>query len=284
MTEPATVSNPAQSKGWARTLWRGSERIGLHEAVVVVAAFLVYFFIRGAVVDRAGEALGRGLDLIQIEQDLGIYWELDMQAWILDSKPAIRILNWIYFWGHMPVVIAAAVYLYVRHRPTYFLVRNAFLASGAIGVLLYWAYPVAPPRLIPFAGFIDTMAVFDRFGYQAQETQAFVNPYAAVPSLHFGWSMLLGGVVAWAGRAHRSLVILGCFWPIAMFFAVVMTGNHFILDAVAGAIVSVAGLGIAYALHRAYERLKLRASPPVLLDGEIRHTLETRPSSEGTKQ
>ena len=102
------------------------------------------------------------------------------------------------------------------------------------------------------------MAVFDRLSYQAQETQAFVNPYAAVPSLHFGWSMLLGGVVAWVGRSRASLVALGIVWPLAMFFAVVMTGNHFILDAVAGAVVSVAGLGIAYAVHQAHERLKQR--------------------------
>jgi PAP2 superfamily len=260
MSERAKVSIPVANRDRLRALWRGTERIGLHEAVVVAAAFLVYFFIRGAVVDRAGEALGRGLDLIQLERDLGIYWELEMQSWILDSKPAIKILNWIYFWGHMPVIIAAAVYLYVRHRPAYFLVRNAFLASGAIGVLLYWAYPVAPPRLIPFAGFIDTMAAFDRFGYQAQETQAFVNPYAAVPSLHFGWAMLLGGVVAWVGRSRKSLVALGVVWPVAVFFAIIMTGNHFILDAVAGAVVSLAGLGIAYAVHRAHRQIKTRGS------------------------
>ena len=94
-------------------------------------------------------------------------------------------------------------------------------------------------------GFIDTMAVFDRFGYQAQETQAFVNPFAAVPSLHFGWSMLIGVVVAWVGRKHRLLLLLGIIWPIAMFFAVVVTGNHFILDAVAGAVVCVVGIGLA---------------------------------------
>lgn len=276
MSERTNVPAPAKSWDRARALWRGAGRIGLHEAFVVVVAFLVYFLIRGAVVDRAGEALGRGMDLIQLERDLGMYWELEMQGWILDSKPAIRILNWIYFWGHMPVVIAAAVYLYARHRPTYYLVRNAFLASGAIGVLLYWAYPVAPPRLIPFAGFIDTMAVFDRFGYQAQETQAFVNPYAAVPSLHFGWSMLLGGVVAWVGRAHMSLLVLGCIWPVAMFFAIVMTGNHFILDAVAGAIVSVAGLGVAYVIQLGYRRLKRRSpTSPALLGDDFRHTMKT---------
>ncbi|MGK2966924.1 MAG: phosphatase PAP2 family protein [Tepidiformaceae bacterium] len=230
--------------------WRFYHRAGLHEAVVVVIAFLIYFFIRGAVVDRDGEAMVRGFSLIELEQRIGIYWELEMQSWILDSYAAIKVMNWIYFWGHMPLVVLVAIWLYVWHRRTYVLTRNAFLASGAIAVVMYALFPLAPPRLIPFAGFIDTMAAFDRFGYNAQETSAFVNPYAAMPSLHFGWSMLLGGVIAWVGRKRILLVVFGIAWPIAMFFSVVLTGNHFILDAVAGGLVSFAGFGIALAYER----------------------------------
>ena len=95
------------------------------------------------------------------------------------------------------------------------------------------------------------MAVLDRVGYQAQEAQAFVNPYAAVPSLHFGWSMLLGGAFAWVGRHHAWIVFGGVMWPVLMFFSIVVTANHFIIDAVYGAIVSLAGLVIAEAMRRA---------------------------------
>ncbi|MBE7518914.1 MAG: phosphatase PAP2 family protein [Thermoflexaceae bacterium] len=233
--------------------WRATERVGLHEVVVVVVSFLIYFVIRGLVVGRAGEAMVRGIRLIELEQRLGIYWELEMQSWILDSYWLIKAMNWVYFWGHMPLVIVFAVWLWVWHRHTYTLVRNAFLASGAIGVVVYWLYPVAPPRLIPFAGFIDTMAMFDRVGYNAQETKGLVNQFAAVPSLHFGWSMLLGLAVARVGK-RPILWVFGIAWPVAMFFAVVMTGNHFILDAVIGAAVSFAGLGIAMGLERARPR------------------------------
>jgi hypothetical protein len=238
-----------QRESPARRAWEFTRRAGLHEVVVVVVSFLIYFVIRGAVVDRAGEAMVRGLNLIKLEQRLHLYHELTMQSWILDHYWLIKLMNWVYLWGHMPLVILAAVWLYVRHRKAYFITRNAFLASGAIGVVIYWLFPVAPPRLIPFAGFIDTMAAFDRVGYNAQEAKAFVNPYAAVPSLHFGWSLLLGVVVAWVSRkpwAYAFAVI----WPTAMFFAVVMTGNHFILDAVAGGLVSFAGLGIALAVAK----------------------------------
>ncbi len=258
MTAFATITVRRQ----AIRLWRITGRVGLHEAVAVVVSFLVYFAIRGSVVGRADEAIVRGIRLIDLERQLGIYRELEMQSWILDSYWLIKAMNWIYFWGHMPLIIVFAVWLYVWHRPTYTLVRNAFLASGAIGVVCYWLFPVAPPRLIPFAGYIDTMAAFDRVGYNAQETKGLLNEFAAVPSLHFGWSLLLGLAVAWVGK-RPILWVFGIAWPVAMFFAVVMTGNHFVLDAVLGGVVSFAGLGIAFALVWVRPRLaaRLRARP-----------------------
>jgi hypothetical protein len=244
-----TISAAPVIKRHAGNAWRVSARIGLLELAVVVISFLIYFAIRGMVVGRAGEAMVRGFNVISLEQDLGIYRELTMQSWIIDHYWLIKAMNWIYFWGHMPLIVVFAVWLYIWHRPTYILVRNAFLASGAIGVIIYWAFPVAPPRLIPFAGFVDTMAVFDRVGYNAQETKAFVNEYAAIPSLHFGWSMLLGLAIFWVTK-NPVLKVFGLVWPVAMFFAVVMTGNHFIVDTILGAIVSFAGLGIAWLIQR----------------------------------
>ena len=248
-TNEMTAADERPRANGARRAWQLSARVGLHEIVAVVSAFLIYFLIRGLVVGRAGEAMVRGFNVVDLEQRLHIYWELEMQSWILDHYWMIKVANGIYFWGHMPLIILTAGWLYTRHRPAYRLARNAFLASGAIGVVIYWAFPVAPPRLIPFGGFIDTMAAFDRVGYNAQETQAFVNEFAAIPSLHFGWSLLLGVIVAYEGK--RPLFwLLGALWPIAMFFSVIMTGNHFILDAVAGGIVSFAGLGVAWLISR----------------------------------
>jgi len=248
-TEKMTTANDALRTSSARRVWRQRARVVLYEIVAVVSAFLIYFLIRGLVVGRAGEAMVRGFNVIELEQRMHIYWELDIQSWILDYFWMIKVVNAIYFWGHMPLIILTAGWLYARHRPAYHLARNAFLASGAIGVVIYWAFPVAPPRLIPFGGFIDTMAAFDRVGYNAQQTQAFVNEFAAIPSLHFGWSLLLGVIVAYEGK-RPVFWLLGALWPIAMFFSIVMTGNHFILDAVAGAIVSFAGLGIAWLIKR----------------------------------
>ena len=125
------VSNVDSVRAQALRFWRFSRRTGIQEAVVVVIAFLVYFFIRGAVVDRAGEALANGLDLIALERATGMYWEIEWQSWIIDEYWAVRVMNWIYFWGHMPLVVALAIFLWVWHRSTYGLMRTAFLASGA---------------------------------------------------------------------------------------------------------------------------------------------------------
>jgi hypothetical protein len=230
-------------------LWERADRWGVHEFVIVVVAFLLYFFIRGAVVDRHAEAVANARELIDLEKTLGFYWESRMQGWILDSEFWIRAMNWIYFWGHMPLVIVFAIWLYFGHRRTYALVRNAFLASGAIAIVLYALYPVAPPRLLDGTGFVDTMAIYDRVGYQTQESKAFVNPYAAMPSLHFGWSMLLAAAVAWVGR-NPWYIAFGIAWPVAMFFAVVLTANHWIVDVIAGAAVSFLGFGIALVIEQ----------------------------------
>lgn len=256
------VLETSSLRNQASRAWQFTHRIGLQEAVVVVVSFLIYFWIRGSVVDRAGEAMVRGFSVISLEQRLGIYWELRMQSWIIDSYFLIRTMNWIYFWAHMPLIVVIAVWLYVRHRETYWLTRNAFLASGAIGVIIYALFPVAPPRLIPFGGFVDTMAVFDKVGYQAEGLKAFVNPFAAIPSLHFGWSLLMGLVVFRVSH-HWAARVFAVAWPVLMFFAVVMTGNHFIIDAVAGGSVSIAGLLIAYGIQRylpaALSRIRLAA-------------------------
>ena len=219
------------------------------ELALVVAGGLVYYLIRGAVIDRAAEAFARAGDLIDLERRLGIFWEPAMQDWILGSRALIDLSNAVYFWLHMPPIVVLAVWLFWRKRDIYRLTRNAFLGSAVVALVCYAALPVAPPRFFPELGFVDTMALYSEASYQAQEVGVFVNPYAALPSLHFGWALLLGlamwlarprGRWAWAFAAGAVLIVGG------QGVAIVLTGNHFILDAVAGA--GAAALGLAGAL------------------------------------
>src|SRR6185295_7311038 len=97
-------------------------------------------------------AVGRAINLIRLEQRLGIFFEPNLQRYVIDHHWLVTMFNWIYVWGYLPVIVAAALYLYARHRDFYTRYRNAFLLSGAIGLLIFATLPVAPPRMFPEFG------------------------------------------------------------------------------------------------------------------------------------
>lgn len=224
-------------------------RKGLYELALVSAGLLIYFLIRGAVVDEAHEATEHALGIVHFERWAGFFWEPHLQHLLGARVFQIQFWDLIYFWGHAPVIIAVALWLYWRHRHQYTLVRNAFLVSAVIGLLIYRVYPVAPPRLLPGYGFVDTMKRYSSLSYQAESLRPFVNPYAAVPSLHFGWSVIIGVGLALTLRSPFGW-LLGAVLPALMLFAVVVTANHFIFDTVAGLAVCLIGLLAAAAFQR----------------------------------
>ena len=216
----------------------------LREIALVGVGLLIYFLIRGNVTDRTAQAMANAAAVIELQRALGIFWEPAMQRWILDSAAQIRFWNWVYFWAHAPAIVVVGLWLLWRHYPTYVLLRNALLVSAVIGLITYWSYPVAPPRLVDGYGFVDTMALYSPVSYQAQSLRPFVNPYAAMPSLHFGWAVLVGvGIyLVWRdARGHALAVLL----PALMGLAIVLTANHYILDGVAGFVVAAVGLAAA---------------------------------------
>jgi membrane-associated phospholipid phosphatase len=216
----------------------------VREIGLVAAGLLIYFLIRGNVTERAADATRNAAAIIDVQKALGIFWEPQMQAWILNSAFQIRFWNWVYFWAHAPAIVIVGLWLLWRHWNTYVLIRNAFLVSAVLGLICYYLFPVAPPRLMPGYGFVDTMLLYSTTSYQAQSLKPFVNPYAAMPSLHFGWAFLLGVGVYWVLRDVRGLAI-GVLLTLSMGFAIVLTANHYILDAVAGFAVAMIGLLVA---------------------------------------
>jgi len=157
-------------------------------------------------------------------------------------------LNAVYIWAHWPIILVAALWLYFFHRQRYYLFRNAFLISGGVGLIIFNLFPTAPPRLLPQWGFVDTMLAFVGLNYEQGPTQpgAFVNSYASVPSLHFGWNLLIGIATFWTARSIVIKGLGGVVMPAAMLLAVVGTANHFILDAVLGAALCLWALGVAW--------------------------------------
>jgi hypothetical protein len=225
------------------------DRHGLRELGLVGIGLLIYYLVRGFVADELPEARTHALAIIHLEQNLHVFWEPQIQHLLNRGIAEIQFWNLVYFWAHAPVIAAVGVWLYLRDRRRYSLIRNAFLVSALIGLVIYWLVPVAPPRLLSGFGFVDTMQRYSGLSYQAQSLRPFVNPYAAVPSLHFGWSLLIGvGLILAVGRTLGW--VLGIVLPLLMLIAIVATANHFFFDAAAGLVVCLIGLLAAAAVQR----------------------------------
>ncbi len=249
-----------------RSLLPPLSRRDFMEAAIIAIAFLLYFWVRGAVVDRPEAAYWHARDVIDFQRSLGFFWEDNLNDWIADRKFWAQLMNVVYFYLHFPLIILFGIWLYFYRRHQYTFVRDSFLASGAIALVIYWLYPVAPPRELPelaaqfdaaapvyILGFFDTMEQYLGYAYDTQSTRAFVNPYAAMPSLHFGWDLLLGIAIIAAFRRTRLAwlaVVIGVGLPLLQIVAITTTANHYLVDALAGGIVAMAGLGIALALKR----------------------------------
>jgi len=231
-----------------------SPREVAREIVMMVSAFALYFVVRANVDGREFEAFERATDVIQLERALGIFWEIDMQRLVLHNTLLLKASNAVYVWCHFPAIVFTAVWLFFLHREEYKLSRNAFLISGAIGLVIYGMLPVAPPRFMPVWGFVDTVA-FRESAQQVSLPPFLLNEYAAMPSLHFGWNLLVG--IAIVRNASGPVRALGVIMPALMFLSIVLTGNHYIMDGIAGGLVALMGLWGAYLL-RSY----LQEAPP----------------------
>jgi hypothetical protein len=212
------------------------------EAIVVACAILVYFAIRNVTAGSATAAFTNADRLLGLEQGLGLAVEDRLQEEIVGSRWATTAANWVYIWGHWPVILGAGVLLYVRRRERYYLLRNALIVSGTIGFLFFALFPVAPPRLVGGA-FVDTVTESSQ-AYRALQPPGLTNQFAAFPSLHAGWNLVVG-VVVFGATSHLLLRILAVASPAAMFVAVVATANHYVFDVAGGIVVVLVGLGIA---------------------------------------
>lgn len=255
-TSGATTKPQGLPAKWLREIRRQSDvvrnwRPGKKDAaeiLLLVSTLPLYYLVRGLTNTdtRIDEAVQRGIDIINVEKSVGVFWEVEMQSWVLGYGWLVDFLNYFYLFGHLPVIGTLAVWMYFWHKPQYLLMRNAFLLSGAIALMFYVNFPTAPPRLLPDQlgfGFVDT--VFDQYNTGRPWTpSSFVNEYAAFPSMHIGWNML-AGIAVWMASKNIIVRAFAVIMPSVMLADIILTGNHYFIDALAGFIVMMAGLGIA---------------------------------------
>jgi hypothetical protein len=232
-----------------RSIRGGNSVLLLRQAALVVGAALAYFGVRGLTEGAVARA-DRNADLVlQLERSIGLDQEQELQDLVLDHEVWVTVANWVYIWLHWPVIALTLLWLLFAHRRDYFELRNAIFISGAIGLVIFATFPVTPPRLFGL-DYVDTVTERSN-SYRVLQPPSLVNKYAAVPSLHFGWNLIVG--ITW-WRVGRTLPwrIAAVAMPIAMGWAVVATANHWVTDVVIGGTIALTGLAIerAWVLRR----------------------------------
>ena len=214
-------------------------------------AALAYFGIRNLTVGAAGEAFANADWIARLEERLRLDWEHALQAPFVDQQVLVTLFNWIYIWGHWPVIVLTAITLYRLRPDRYVVLRNAIFLSGAIGFLFFALFPVAPPRLVDPA-LVDTVTQHSD-AYRALQPPGLTNQYAAFPSLHFGWNLLVG-IVLWGTTARVLVRAFAVAGPVAMALAVIVTANHYLLDVLGGLVVVLAALSLIHWLSPSSSR------------------------------
>ena len=211
----------------------------LREIAIVVGAYFAYMYSRALVFsDFQGTALANARRVIDFEKSAGLFWEPVWQSWAIESaKSLVVFFNWVYIVTFFPIVLTASVVLYFNNRDRYKYYRNVVLLSFLIALVGFMLYPLAPPRMIA-EHFVDTINIFGPSGYASREFTNYYNAYAAMPSLHFGWTVMFG--IIFLRASHKLVKAFGVVYPTMTLFAITITGNHFIMDAIGGGLLILA--------------------------------------------
>jgi hypothetical protein len=228
----------------------------------LIILYVFYTLVRWIVVDRAESVGDRNAErVIHFEQWLGIDIERTLQGWLLPHPSIVLFFNRYYVFAFFPVLIAAAIWGYRAAPDAFHTARRVFAVSLAMALALFALVPLAPPRLLPESyGYVDTLMLYGPHYYgDASGASIFnaygsipsmVNEYAAMPSMHVGWSIIAGWLLYIASGRRWWVGMLAAVHVLMMQTVVISTGNHFLIDGIAGALVVL----IAWGIVRWYER------------------------------
>jgi hypothetical protein len=215
---------------------------GLVEVLALLGLYGIYQLIRGAADGSWEPARRHAGDIVEFERTLGLFVEGEVQE-VSHALGLHGVLGFAYVTLHFAATIVALVWIHRRHHAQFALVRTVLVASSAIALVVYVLYPTAPPRLAGL-GIADTVTLHTSVNLNSALLGELYNPIAAVPSLHFGYALIVGVAVA-VLASRRSVQVLGALYPPVMLLVIVATGNHFWFDAAAGALVASAGWLVA---------------------------------------
>ena len=201
-----------------------------------VLAELSYEAVRGIADNSRGQAFINGQNVIDFEKGTHTFFEPNLQSVFLDHRWVIDFANFMYMNSHFVVTTVFLVWLYLFRNSSFYFVRNMFMVAMGLAVVGYALLPTAPPRLYP--EFTDTITDFAKVNHDSALVKLFINPYAAIPSMHVAFSTMIGVTGVLISR-HAITKVLWAAYPVLVFWVVVVTANHFWVDGAFGLLVAV---------------------------------------------
>jgi membrane-associated phospholipid phosphatase len=222
---------------------------------ILLIVNLAYDFVRGIADSERADAITHGQTVIDFERSTHTFFEPGLQAFFLPAHWVIDFANQVYLNAQFSIALGFLVWLYMFHNQSYYFVRNMFVVSMGLALVGYTIYPTAPPRMFPEHGFVDTINDFSSVNHDSSLAKLFINPYAAVPSMHCAFAMMIGGsgfmiCRRWFAKAFWAA------WPFLVSWVTIVTANHYWVDAVLGWLVALTAAIVA-------QRLLARARPEV---------------------
>lgn len=247
---------------WPQRLLRYREPRLWQELILIGIGYYLYREARNLVPDQPGIAHRHGRSVQWLQDKMHLNFELSVNHFVDRHEWLAQFMDYYYATMHFVVTIAVLVWLFLARKRIYRGMRTALFATTLIGLAGFYLYPLAPPRLLPQFGYIDTLAKYHTWGSLADPNVAeHTNQFAAMPSLHIGWAVWCA-VALWYCAKPLSLRILGLLYPVATLMVIVGTANHFILDAVGGLVVAAAGFGVQWLMSGHPAHAPAEDAPP----------------------
>jgi hypothetical protein len=208
------------------------------------AVYAIYELSRGLLAGDPPTAIRHATDIATLERSIHLFIERDLQRWAHSIPGVLGLFGGLYLTLHLAVTGGYQFWLYRRRPSAYAMVRATLLVATLISLVIFALYPTAPPR-VAGVGISDTVSGA-HFNLNRGLVSSLYNPFAAMPSMHFGYALIVGASLA-REAGPRIVRLAGLFYPTLVLLIILTTGNHFLLDAIAGALV----VGVAALTARA---------------------------------
>jgi hypothetical protein len=216
------------------------------EIAIIGFCYWIYGEVRNAVPEQESIAMRHGRSVQHLQDIFHLNFERSLNGYVATREPVAQVMNYYYATLHFIVTIWVLVWLFRTHPRIYRGARTVIFATSLIALAGFYLYPLAPPRLLPNSGYVDTLLKYHTWGSLADPKVAeHSNQFAAMPSLHIGWAIWCSVAIVWCAR-RRWVRILAALYPICTLLVIVGTANHFIIDAVFGLLVFMAGVAVQF--------------------------------------